>query len=338
MRTPATHRRVFVGLLIIASLAALPFILSSYVVHLLIFVFVWSAITTAWSYMGRFGLLSFGHGAILGIGSYATALLFNLYGLSPWIGMLVAALIAVLFFTGLGYCCFRFGVAGHYFAITTLVETMIFNLIIINFRDITGGSLGLTIQPMGMAPLFFQFDNKIYFYFISLLFLLLTLYVWKRIDNSKMKKALIAIESDEIAAEAIGINIVKYKTRVTAISAFLTSLGGVIYSQYMMILSPDSLSGLHVSAIGVPFKAILGGIFNLWGPLVGTILYTGMEEVFRIAFGTNFIGWSLAGFGVVFIVLIIFAPNGICGTLGKVFKRKFRQAGASGNRNIYTRE
>ncbi len=160
MKGTDSLRRGILFLVIAVLLILSPFLLSSYLIHILILIFIWGAITTAWSYMGRFGLVSFGHGSILGIGAYTTALLFNYYGLSPWIGMFIATLMAVFFFTGLGYCCFRFGVAGHYFAITTLVEAMVINLLIINFRDFTGGSLGLTIYPLGTAPLFFQFEGN----------------------------------------------------------------------------------------------------------------------------------------------------------------------------------
>jgi branched-chain amino acid transport system permease protein len=322
MKTELGYKKIVAFLFVLGIFAVSPFVLPSYFIHILILIFIWSAITTAWSYMGRFGLASFGHGAVLGIGAYGTALLFNHYRLSPWIGMFIAALIAVFFFAGLAYFCFSFGVAGHYFAITTLVEAMVIYLLIINFRDITGGSLGLNIYPMGSAPLFFQFESKIYLYFISLAFLLTTLYVWKTIDKSRVQMALAAIDNDEKAASSLGISIVKYKTLVTAISAFFTALGGIIYAQYMMVLHPESIAGLHVAALGIPFKAIVGGVYSLWGPLVGTTLYVGLEEVFRIAYGAEFIGWSMAVFGVVFILLIIFLPKGLWGTFSQLLAQR----------------
>ena len=321
MKKPGKFLIGFISLILFFLLIALPFYVSTYLLHILILLFVWSAITVAWSYMGRFGLLSLGHGAVLGIGVYTTTLLFNFYRLSPWIGMFIAALLAVIFFAGIGYFCFRFGVIGHYFAITTLVETMVIYLLIINFRDYTGGSLGLTVHPLGTAPLYFQFDHKMYFYFFALAFFLLTLYIWKKIDHSSVKKAMTAIENDEVAASSVGITIWKYKTIVTAISAFMTVIGGVIYTQYMMSLQPDTTASVDVS-LTLSFKAILGGMYSLWGPLIGNILIIGLEEYFRVAYGAKFISWAMAAYGVIIVVLIIFFPKGLHGTLSEWLTKK----------------
>lgn len=127
-------------------------------------IFIWSFVTTSWSYMGRFGLVSLGHGAFLGLGAYTAGLLFNFYGLSPWIGMLLGGLIAVIFAVLIGYACFRFGVIGDYFALVTLALGEVVALTIIAFRDITGGSLGFTLKSMGTSLLYFQSEKKIHFY------------------------------------------------------------------------------------------------------------------------------------------------------------------------------
>jgi branched-chain amino acid transport system permease protein len=302
----------------------LPFMLPPYFKHISILILVWAGISTAWAYTGRFGILSLGHGAILGIGAYVTVLLFNFYGLSPWIGMLLGAFLACMFFTTLSYFCFRFRVVGHYFAVMSLVETIIIYLLIIIFREFTGGALGINVNPLGTAPLFFQFENKTYFYFIALAYLLLTLYIWQRINTSKVRRAMIAIGDDEDAASSVGIPIVKYKTGVTAISSFITSLGGVVYTQYMMFLHPDVLASTDAS-LNIPFKAILGGMFNLLGPLVGSSLVIGLEEYFRVAFGSRFIGWSMVPYGIVLVVIIIFLPKGLYGSLKEFLVKRREQ-------------
>lgn len=302
-------------------LVVLPFLLPLYWVHIFILIFIWSAIATAWSYMARFGVISLGHGAVLGIGTYTTALLFNNFGVSPLIGMVIGGIFAIIFFAGIGYFCFRFGVIGHYFAVTTLVQVMVVYLLIMYFRDFSGGSLGLTLNSVGTKPLLFQFESKAYFYFIALAFLFLTLYVWKRIQRSKIQRAMAAIENDEAAAASIGIPIVRYKTTVTAISSFFTAIGGVIYTQYMMTLHPDVLSSVDAS-LGIAFKAILGGMYTLWGPFVGTTLIIGLEEYFRVVHGATLIGWSVAAYGIVIIILVIFFPKGLHGTIGEALSRR----------------
>jgi branched-chain amino acid transport system permease protein len=294
---------------------------SPYLIHIGTLIFIWSFVTTAWSYMGRFGVVSLGHGAFLGLGAYTCALLFNFYGLSPWVGMLLGGLVAVLFAFLIGYACFRFGVIGDYFALVTLALGEIVALTIIAFRDITGGSLGFTLKSVGTSFLYLQSEKKIHFYYISLFFLFLALLVWKWIDRSKMQKAMRAIGEDEIAASTLGIGIIRYKMIITMISAFTTAIGGVLYAQYVTYLNPHTLSGVPVS-LEVAFKAILGGMFSLWGPTVGTALIVALEEYIRVSYGGTFVGFSQIIYGLALVLLIIFLPKGIYGTLQDLFRRK----------------
>jgi len=294
---------------------------SPYLIHIGTLIFIWSFVTTAWSYMGRFGLVSLGHGAFLGLGAYTSTLLFNYYGLSPWVGMFLGALVAVLCAILIGYSCFRFGVIGDYFALVTLALGEIVALTIIAFRDVTGGSLGFTLKSLGTSLLFLQSEKKIHFYYISLAFLILALLVWKWIDRSKMQKALRAIGEDEVAASTLGIGIIRYKMIITMISAFMTAMGGVIYAQYVTYLNPHTLSGVPIS-LEIAFKAILGGMFNLWGPTVGTALIVALEEYIRVSYGGTFVGYSQIIYGLALVLLIIFLPKGIYGTLHDLFRRK----------------
>jgi len=227
----------------------------------------------------------------------------------------VAVLCAIL----IGYSCFRFGVIGDYFALVTLALGEIVALTIIAFRDVTGGSLGFTLKSLGTSLLFLQSEKKIHFYYLSLAFLILALLVWKWIDRSKMQKALRAIGEDEVAASTLGIGIIRYKMIITMISAFMTAMGGVIYAQYVTYLNPHTLSGVPIS-LEIAFKAILGGMFNLWGPTVGTALIVALEEYIRVSYGGTFVGFSQIIYGLALVLLIIFLPKGIYGTLHDLFK------------------
>src|ERR1051326_8510741 len=105
----------------LALLVALPWLSpSSYFLHIVILILIWGFIYTAWSLMGKFGLTSLGHGAFLGAGAYATGLLWNLDGLTPWLGIPIGVALAVLIAVVIGYPCFRLKVVGHYFALVTL--------------------------------------------------------------------------------------------------------------------------------------------------------------------------------------------------------------------------
>lgn len=309
-------------LVIIFPFAGLPL----YFTHTIILIFIWGAVTTAWSYMGRFWMISLCHGAWVGIPAYTTVLLFNFYHLSPWVGMWLGFLAVVIAAGVIGYACFRFGLVGHYFAVTTLVVTELVALVIIALRDITEGRLGITVKPLGTAPLYFQFESKVPFYFMALGLLLLSLYIWRKIDQSKMQKALTAIEEDEVAAESIGINVVRNKTTVAVISAVIAGMGGVVYAQYIMYLNPVTTVAIGASLEYV-FMAILGGMFTLWGPLIGAIIITGLQEYIRVTFGTVLMGWAWVGYGFIIVVMMIFLPKGLYGTLIETLhKRRMEKA------------
>src|SRR5689334_23818386 len=129
----------------LAALIALPFVYRDpYHLHLLVLILIWSFAYTSWSIMGRFNLVSLGHGGFMGVGAYVTALLWNHLGVSPWLGIPIALVCAGALALVVAYPCFRFRITGHYFALVTLALSGIVLQVITASRDYTGGSLGYT--------------------------------------------------------------------------------------------------------------------------------------------------------------------------------------------------
>ena len=297
-----------------AVFIALPFFVPIYFMHLVIQILLWAFIYTAWSLMGRFGFVSFGHGAFMGVGAYVPALLWNYYDVTPWLGIPVAVAVSALLAVVIGYPCFRLKVVGHYFALVTLALSQVVLLSLVAGREVTGGSLGFTIRTVGHSWYALQFPEKIYFYGIALVIWLIGILAWQRIDHGIGREALEAISEDEDAAASIGINVLREKLRVTIVSAALTALGGAIYGQYIMYLNPESVSGIAVS-LQIVFAAILGGVYSMLGPTVGSIFTLSLTEGLRVWFGTNFIGAANTIYGVLLVLCIIFMPQGIVGRL-----------------------
>jgi branched-chain amino acid transport system permease protein len=295
-------------------LIALTFFAPPYFMHLLIQILLWGFIYTAWSMMGRFGFVSLGHGAFMGVGAYVPALLWNYYDLTPWIGIPLGVALSVLLALVIGYPCFRLRVVGHYFALVTLALSQVVLLSIVAARDITGGSLGLTPRTVGFSWYALQFPDKRYFYAISLLLWLGGLAVWRAIDRGIGRQVLDAIAEDEEAAASVGIDVMREKLRVTVISAALTALGGAIFGQYLMYLNPETVSGIAVS-LQIVFAAIVGGMYTMLGPTVGSLLTISLNEGLRVGFATNFIGAANTIYGILLMVCIIFMPRGILGLL-----------------------
>jgi branched-chain amino acid transport system permease protein len=312
---------MFAGLLV--ALVILPQFVPSYFMHLLIQILLWGYVYTSWSIMGRFGFVSLGHGAFMGVGAYVPALLWNYFGLTPWIGIPLGVGLSVLLGLIIGYPCFRLKVVGHYFALVTLALSQVVMLSIVAARDLTGGSLGFTPRAVGYSWFALQFPEKIYFYVISLVLWLFGIAVWYWVDRGISSEALEAISEDEEAAATIGINVVREKLRVTLISAALTALGGAIYGQYMMYLNPETVSGIAVS-LQIVFAAIVGGTYAAVGPTVGSFLTISLNEGLRVAFGTNFIGAANTIYGILLILFIIFMPRGIVGMIEDTVKGRWR--------------
>ena len=308
-----------VGLIILPWLSP-----PSYFLHIVILILIWGFIYTAWSLMGKFGLVSLGHGAFLGAGAYASGLLWNFYGLTPWLGIPIGMALAVLLAIVIGYPCFRLKVVGHYFALVTLALAEVARLSIVAARDITGGSLGMTPNSVATPSWFaLQFADKRYFYFLALALWLFGLWVWRRIDSSMASAALEAISEDEGAAAAIGIHVTRQKLNLTIISAAMTALGGALYSQFVMYLNPDTLAGVGVS-LQIVFAAIAGGMYSMLGPTVGAVLTIVLGEALRIWFGTTWIGAANTIYGILLVIFIIYMPRGIVGLIVGNFQKQAR--------------
>jgi branched-chain amino acid transport system permease protein len=319
-------RRAAGGILLLV-LVAVPFVpiggMQQYVLHVVIQILIWSFIGGAWALMGRFGLVSLGHGAFLGLGAYTSTLLWNFFGLTPWIGVLAAVALSVALALVLGYPCFRFKVVGHYFALVTLAVGEVVRLLIIAERDWTGGSLGLTLKPAGSdaSLLAVQFADKRISYYMALVVWLAGLYIWYRVDRSMARSGLEAIGEDETAAASVGIHVTRFKLGITVLSAALTAFGGVLYAQYFTYVNPETLAGIGVS-LRIVFAVVLGGMYVLLGPTIGTALTIALAEYLRIVFGVRFIGMAETLYGLVLVLFIIFLPAGIWGSLREVALRR----------------
>ncbi len=310
---------------LLLALACVPLLSPpDYFLHLGVTVLLTAVAGTGWAMMGRYGLVSFGHGAFLGIGAYTMALLWNMAGLTPWLGIPLAVALAALVGVMLGYPCFRLKVVGHYFALVTLAAGEIVRILITALRDYTGGSLGMTPDrvPPEQGLLAMQFD-KAGFWWLALLAWGAGLLAWWLLDRSMASKALAAISEDEEAAASIGIRVTREKLRVTLISTALAALAGTLMAQYRMYLNPESLAGLGIS-LQIVFGAIAGGMYAPLGPTVGAIITIGLEEVLRIAFGTEFTGGAPFIYGILLVLFMIYLPRGIVG----IVERKRRSAAA----------
>ena len=294
----------------------------NYPMHLAIMCLLWGYVYTSWSIMGRLGMVSFGHGAFLGIGAYSVVMLWNHFGVSPWIGALAGVVTSAAVAVVIGLPCFRFKIVGHYFALVTLALSEVTRLVIVALRDQTGGSLGATpksalTEGTTVAIGAMQFQSKVAWFYAILAAWLFALWVWRRVDRGMNRLALEAISQEEDAAASIGINVTRAKLAVTLVSAVMTSLGGVLYAQYQLYINPETVSGIGIS-LQMVFGVIAGGMFVMLGPTVGAVFTLMLAEGLRLALGEHFKSFpalDLAIYGLMLVLFIIYMPKGILGAL-----------------------
>lgn len=321
-----------VGLLAILAFPALGF--SDYVLHIAISILLWGYIYTGWSVMGRFGLVSLGHGAFMGIGAYVVTMLWNHAGITPWIGIPVAVVVSMAVGFMIGFPCFRFRITGHYFALVTLALSEVVRLLIVALRDYTGGSLGVTPVSVISADnptsfLAMQFSDKVSWFYIVVGVWVVGLFIWRMVDRSMIRYAMEAVSQEEDAAASVGVHVTRTKLIVTMISAGMTAVGGAIYGQYQLYINPETTSGIAIS-LQIVFAAIAGGMFVQLGPTVGAVITLLLTETLRQTVGHDVHGLDVMIYGAMLVLFIIYMPRGVVGRLIDTFERRSETPGTPG--------
>ena len=291
-------------------LMLLPLFLDNYALGIFIMIFYWAYVGQSWNVLtGYTGHISLGHALYIGIGAYATTYLAQTFGLTPWIGMFLGGFIAVAAALFLGFLGFRFGLRGVYFVIMTIAFAEITRLVVSHIEAL-GSFTGIFLD---FNPSFynFQFRGNVPYYYIALCFMLASLAAVRLIEISKVGRFIVAIREDEEAAQALGVNTFKYNMIAIAISAFMTSLAGAFYANYIFYLHPNTLFGMSLS-IELILRPIVGGLGTLFGPVIGSIILTPLSEISRAYFAKGGLeGLHLILYGVLTILVVLFMPKGI---------------------------
>lgn len=309
------------GLVAVVALAALPAVLSSYLITIFILIFFYAYLGQAWNLVGGYaGQLSVGHAAYVGIGGYTSTVLSLHWGITPWAGMFVGATLAALLGGVIGYLGFRFGLRGFYFVLLTVAFAEICRIAVSNIEAL-GGALGLYITFTG-DPRQFQFQDNRAYYYIALALMLLATGLVRWLEGRRLGIYLTAVREDESAAEALGVDAFRCKLAAMVLSSFLTGLGGTFYAFYLFSLQPNALFGIPLS-VEIIIRPIVGGAGTVLGPVLGSFILTPLGEVSRYYFGQG--GWHgahLVAYGVLLVVVVLFLPQGAYPVLRRLFARR----------------
>jgi branched-chain amino acid transport system permease protein len=305
---------VFLGGLL-TVLAVLPFLVNDYLITVLVLIFYFAYVGQAWNIMMGFaGQLSLGHALYVGLGAYAAAALYVHFGISPWIGLWASLLIAAVAGAAIGYLAFRFGVTGVYFAILTIAFAEFARIGFDHWRWI-GGSAGffLPVANYSRNDLLSLRGSPTMFYYLMLAMTALAFIICHALLRSRAGYYWQAIRESQEAAEALGINVFRYKMYAVTLSAAMTSLGGVIFAFYYNNLFPEQV--FHISrSIELILGPIIGGIGSLFGPIVGAFVLTALaesvSEIMR-ALGVDIPGVKQVFYGFCLLLVVMFLPDGI---------------------------
>jgi branched-chain amino acid transport system permease protein len=266
---------------------------------------------------GITGQFNIAHAGFIGIGAYVSALATTKFLLSFWIALPLAILVTGIFGLLIGYPSLR--LRGVYFALTTLGFGEILSLVFENWIPVTGGPMGITGIPAPTAiklPLgiSFAFDSKIGFYYLCLIFMLLSIYVNRQLLKSRLGRAMLGVRENEDLAQSLGISITGTKIIAFVLATMFLGLCGSLYAHYYRFISPVSFSVAetfrHVTML------IVGGKGTLLGPLVGAFIFTVLPEILR-----SIEDYQWVAYGAILMVCIVFLPKGIVGLIKDIRER-----------------
>ena len=254
---------------------------------------------------GTAGQASLGQAGFVAIGAYASALLTQRAHWPFELSLLAAAVVAAILGTLLVSPAFR--LRAHYVAIATLGIGEIVNQVILNWGSLTNGAMGITnISPPSLFGLQAISPRDVYWYALVLL-LIVVLLQW-RLTRSPLGRTWRAIREDDVAAQAYGINLNRYKALVFAASAFIAGLSGAFTGHMYTYINHETFT--NSTSILVLTMVILGGMGNILGAVVGAVALTILPELFR-----GLVDYRYLVYGLVLLLLIRFRPQGLMGTI-----------------------
>ena len=275
--------------------------------------------------LGTTGLVSFGHAAYFGIGSYACGILMKIVAVPFWLAFPAAGLIAALFAAGFGFFCVR--LTKIYFAMLTLAFSQIVWAVCFKWNDLTGGDQGLPDVPfpdlgwMVALPGFDRMRIAEQFYVLALVLVALSVAALRRLTGSPFGRVLTTIRENPERAAFIGVNVRLYELAAFTIAGGFAGLSGALFGIFNRGVFADFV--FWSKSADVMIMTILGGMHHFWGPAVGALVLTLLNQ--QITAYTEF--WPFV-LGTILIVLLFVFPGGILGALDMALSRMSKRRDA----------
>jgi branched-chain amino acid transport system permease protein len=251
--------------------------------------------------VGYTGQISMGHAAFLAIGAYTHVILYTQGAPLP-VTVLAAALVAAAFGFLIGIPALR--LEGPYLAIATLGFQVTVDQVLGRWEAVTGGRMGLGVPPPELFGLAIS-NVKSYFVLCFVVCALVTVAVYN-VARSRVGRAFVAIRDNDVAAEAMGVSLVRYKTLAFALSAFVTGLAGALYAHLFDRINPQNFT--LIMSIELLVMVLVGGLASVLGSIMGACLIVLLPHVIA-----DFRDYQTIIVGAILIGVLMFEPMGMRG-------------------------
>jgi branched-chain amino acid transport system permease protein len=313
MKTILSESKVrLFGILLMSVFAlTIPFYAHNYLIDIAILSGIYIILAQGLNIVVGFaGLLNLGFVAFYAIGAYSYALLNTKLGLGFWQSLPLS--VCLVTFSGFILAIPALRLRGDYLAIVTLGFGEIVRLILNNWDSLTKGPNGISgIEP----PHIFEthIDRLEHYYYFVLIFVVISVFIIRRVYSSRIGRAWVAIREDEIASSSIGINTTTYKLYAFAFGAFWAGLSGVLFAAKMQFVSPESFT--FMESVLILCMVILGGLGSITGVIFGAIILVMLPEILR-----EVQLYRMLALGSGLVLLMIFRPQGLFGGRGVSFR------------------
>jgi branched-chain amino acid transport system permease protein len=278
---------------------------NSYYQLIMTLVLLWGTMGLSWNMLsGYSGMISFGHAAFFGLGGYTMTIAFVKFGISPWLCIPLGMLVGVAAGIVIGVPTFR--LRGHYFALSMLAYplAMLYVFEWLGYQEVT-------LPMMREAPaLYAQFNDQRAYMAIALVLMVACMVVSLHVERSRFGMSLLAIKQNEPAAEAAGVNALRWKLLAIMLSAAMAAAAGALYAVVLLVVTPQSMFGVLASAQAL-IVALFGGVGVYWGPVIGAAVLVPLAETLHAELGHIVPGIQGVVYGLAIIGIILLAPDGI---------------------------
>lgn len=308
------QKSIALAALAFALTAGAALTLNDYFVYVVTIGAIFATLAVAFDVLlGFTGYLSLAHGALYGLGAYACALLTARYGLSFWAALPLCGLLSGA--AGALIALLAFRTRGLYFAVLTLGIGLIGHQLFLVLPGLTGGVGGFVGIPGPEQPGWLPVRTTTYYALLALGLLFVTLTGALLFVRSRLGAECLAVREDLTLAQALGIRVASARLAAFAFSAAFAGLAGALFAAISSFIAPESFT-----VLGTGFQlvalVVVGGMGTLWGPILGAALLTALPEGLRVAATL-----SLLAYGVLLLLFIIFAPQGIASLISRAARR-----------------